>query len=193
MSVFHKLVPGQKIPGDWFDRAIPQNIDVGDNCKINSAHSFINYFSTLPTGMTVGEGCVFYQTSFAVEEKGYLKIGSECYIANASLVVSEKIEIGNRVFIAGGVTIVDSNFHPLDPAQRLLDIQAISPGGDRSKRPPITSHPVLIEDDVWIGYNATIMSGVTIGKGAVIQPGAVVLKSVEPYQTVAGNPAAQIV
>ena len=189
MSVFHEIIPGQKIPGDWFNRAIPGNIQVGENCKINSAHSFINYYSVLPIGMSVGHGCVFYQTSFAVEEQGFLKIGSDCFIANASLVIAQQITIGNRVFIAGGVTIVDSNFHPLDPALRLIDVIANSPGGDKTKRPPVKPSPVTIEDDVWIGFNATIMSGVTIGKGAVIQPGAVVLKSVQPNQTVAGNPA----
>jgi acetyltransferase-like isoleucine patch superfamily enzyme len=49
--------------------------------------------------------------------------------------------------------------------------------------------PVIIEDDVWIGFNATILKGVTIGKGSIIQPGAVVLKSVPAGAIVSGNPA----
>ena len=48
---------------------------------------------------------------------------------------------------------------------------------------------VVIEDDVWIGYNATILKGVRIGKGAIIAPGAVVTHDVPPGATVAGNPA----
>jgi maltose O-acetyltransferase len=51
------------------------------------------------------------------------------------------------------------------------------------------SAPVIIEDDVWIGFNATILKGVTIGKGAVIQPGSVVLKDVPAGAVVSGNPA----
>ena len=47
----------------------------------------------------------------------------------------------------------------------------------------------MLEDDVWIGNNAMILSGVTIGQGAVVAGGAVVTKDVEPYAIVAGNPA----
>lgn len=48
---------------------------------------------------------------------------------------------------------------------------------------------IVIEDDVWIGYGATIMSGVSIGQGAVIAAGAVVTKDVPPYAVVGGVPA----
>lgn len=48
---------------------------------------------------------------------------------------------------------------------------------------------VIIGNDVWIGYNATIMGGVTIGDGAIIASGALVTSDVEPYSIVAGQPA----
>ena len=48
---------------------------------------------------------------------------------------------------------------------------------------------IVVEDDVWIGYRATIISGVHIGKGAVIAAGAIVTKDVPPYAIVAGVPA----
>jgi acetyltransferase-like isoleucine patch superfamily enzyme len=72
--------------------------------------------------------------------------------------------IGNRVFIAGGVTIADSDFHPMDPAARLADTIALSPIGNSKNRPVITSKPVIIEDDVWIGFNATILKGYVLEK-----------------------------
>ena len=49
--------------------------------------------------------------------------------------------------------------------------------------------PIVVEDDVWIGYGVTILSGVKIGKGAVLAAGAVITKDVEPYSIVGGNPA----
>ncbi len=51
------------------------------------------------------------------------------------------------------------------------------------------SKPVIIEDDVWIGFNATVLKGVRIGAGAVIQPGALVTEDVPAGITVSGNPA----
>lgn len=49
--------------------------------------------------------------------------------------------------------------------------------------------PVVIEDDVWIGANVTILKGVTIGRGSVVAAGAVVTKSFPPYSVIAGVPA----
>jgi len=50
----------------------------------------------------------------------------------------------------------------------------------------------VIEDDVWIGFNATILKGVRIGAGSIINPGAVVINDVAPGIIVAGNPANSI-
>jgi acetyltransferase-like isoleucine patch superfamily enzyme len=52
--------------------------------------------------------------------------------------------------------------------------------------------PITIEDDVWIGVNAVILKGVTIGKGAIIGAGAVVTKFVPPYEIWGGIPAKKI-
>lgn len=51
---------------------------------------------------------------------------------------------------------------------------------------------IVIEDDVWIGYGATILSGVLVGRGAIIAAGAVVVNNVEPYSIVGGVPARKI-
>ena len=53
----------------------------------------------------------------------------------------------------------------------------------------VTKGPIIVEDDVWIGFGATILSGVHIGKGAVIAAGAMVVKDVPPYGIVGGVPA----
>lgn len=51
---------------------------------------------------------------------------------------------------------------------------------------------IIIGNDVWIGYNATIMAGVTIGDGAIIAANSTVVKDVAPYSIVGGNPAFEI-
>lgn len=186
---FHPLVPGTAIPGDWFPGRIPANIVVGEGTVVDSSFCFKHFFSTQPIGLTVGRNVTFWRTSIAPDEAATIEIGDDCYLANASLVASARITLGHRVFVAGGVTIADADFHPLAPAARLADTIALSPRGDRHHRPPLVARPVVIEDDVWIGWNAAVLKGVRIGAGAVIEPGAVVTRDVPPGVVVAGNPA----
>ena len=188
-ELLYPLLPGEKIPNDWYPGVIPDNIKVGHNTLVESTFSFKHFFSSLPIALLAGNNVTLWRTAISTEENGLIEIGDECYIANASLVCSERITIGSRVFIAGGVTIADSDFHPLDPALRLADTIALSPIGNSKNRPPMRSKPIIIEDDVWIGFNATILKGVRIGAGAVVQPGALVTDDVPSGVTVAGNPA----
>jgi acetyltransferase-like isoleucine patch superfamily enzyme len=186
---FSPLIPGSKIINDWYPGTIPTNIICGENSVIDSSFCFKHFFSNLLSGLKVGSNVTIWRASLAAEENGFIEIGDYSYITNASLVCSERISIGERVFVAGGVTIVDSDFHPIAPAARLADTIALSTIGKRSIRPKIKAMPVTIKDDVWIGFNATILKGVTIGEGAIISPGSLVIEDVAPGVTVAGNPA----
>ncbi len=90
---------------------------------------------------------------------------------------SQKIRIGNNVNIGANTSIVDSDFHPIDPSLR------------RTQPQQANSFPIVIEDDVFIGMNCLILKGVTIGKGTVIGAGSVVSKNLPPFSIAAGNPA----
>jgi|SRR6516165_9362396 len=189
----HLLAPGKRIEGDWFGGSVPENIVAGENTRIDSSACFRPYRAKGPVGLRTGANVTLWGTALAPAEDATIEIGDDSWIANAVLACRVRIKIGNRVFIAGGVTITDSDFHPLSPAARLMDTVAISPAGDRSRRPPIDARPVEIEDDVWIGINATILKGVRISAGAVIAPGAVVTANVPAGCRVAGNPARIVV
>jgi acetyltransferase-like isoleucine patch superfamily enzyme len=186
---FFPLVPGTTIPGDWFPGRIPANVIAGDNVVIDSSFCFKHYYATNPVGLRIGSHVTLWRTALSVEPDGILEIGDYCYLANAALVCSSRITLGSYVLVAGGVTIADSDFHPLTPAARLADTIALSPVGERLSRPTVESRAVVIEDNVWIGYNATILKGVRVGTGAVIAPGSLVLRDVPSGAYVAGNPA----
>jgi acetyltransferase-like isoleucine patch superfamily enzyme len=188
-QIFQPLRPGIQLEHDWCNFPVPVNMIVGENTVIDSSSAFKKFFSKKETGLRLGSHITLQSSALATEENGYIEIGDYCYLSGATLVATVSITIGKYVYIAGGVTIVDSDFHPLDPAERLRDTVIISPTGRKINRPAFESAPVIIEDDVWIGYNATILKGVKIGAGSIIQPGAVVLKSVPPGSVVYGNPA----
>jgi acetyltransferase-like isoleucine patch superfamily enzyme len=99
------------------------------------------------------------------------------------------MRIGSYVVIGWNATIADTDFHPADPAERIADAIACSPLGGGRPRPEIARLPVVIEDDVWIGPNATILKGVRLGAGSFIEAGALITRDVPPRSRVIGNPA----
>lgn len=87
--------------------------------------------------------------------------------------------IGNHVNLAQGITVTALN-HNFEDKTKRIDEQGI------------TTKPVIIGDDVWIGANAVILPGVTIGKHCVVAAGAVVTKDVPDNTIVGGVPAKEI-
>jgi acetyltransferase-like isoleucine patch superfamily enzyme len=101
--------------------------------------------------------------------------GPNSFTAGNNLIIcKDKVEIGARAQIAWGVTVTDHDFH------KTYDLE-----GNQQ----LETAPVKIGDDVWIGANATILKGVTVGDRAVIASGAMVTKDVPSESLVGGNPA----
>lgn len=111
------------------------------------------------------------------EAGSLLEVGDHFAMTGGAICVADKVTIGNRVAVGANCTIVDTDFHPLDPRARRQHPQ-------EAKTAPIT-----IEDDVFIGMHCMILKGVTIGCSSVVGAGSVVTKSVPPSVIVAGNPA----
>ena len=109
-----------------------------------------------------------------------LTIGNNTFIGhNVTFSIAREISLGNHCYIAGGVNIADNDGHPLDFKKR------------RDNFPPEKDSvkPVRIGNDVWVGRNAFILKGVTIGDRSVIGAGAVITTDIPPDSIVAGNPA----
>ena len=99
-----------------------------------------------------------------------------------------RLTIGKYCSIAEGVTIILGGGHRVDwvttyPLSVFFDELGSCEGH------PLTKGDLEIGHDVWVGYGATILSGIHIGDGAVIAARAVVTRDVPPYAIVAGNPA----
>ena len=109
---------------------------------------------------------------FNIHTHGLAVINYNCVILDTS-----PVHIGAGTFIAPGVCLSCAG-HSIDPRQRS---QGIS-----------TSRPITLEEDVWIGANAVICGGVTIGKGSVIGAGSVVTRDIPAGVVAAGSPCRPI-
>lgn len=170
----------------------PDNVQAGANTVIWGEHAFKRFRSKQTPGLLLGAECTMDGVQFAVGERGRIEIGDYCYFTNAVLLCERSLQIGNYVVIGWNTTIADTDFHPLEPALRIADAVACSPLGAGRPRPPVAERAVIIEDDVWIGPNATILKGVRIGAGSFIEPGSLITRDVPPRSRVAGNPATVI-
>ena len=103
----------------------------------------------------------------------------------------DKLIIGKFCMIASGAKFIMNGANHLSNAISSYPFAVFGNGWEKAmegKSYPMKGDTV-IGNDVWIGFNATIMAGITIGDGAIIATNATVTKDVEPYSIVGGNPA----
>ena len=108
--------------------------------------------------------------------------------------VGDKLIIGKFCMIASDVKFIMNGANHLTDSLSTYPFSIFGNGWEKAmegKTFPQKGN-ITIGNDVWIGYNATIMAGVTIGDGAIIATNATVVKDVEPYSIVGGNPAKEI-
>lgn len=106
---------------------------------------------------------------------GDVMIGNHTRIGLHNTIIGP-VTIGNHVNLAQGITVTALN-HNFSDTEKRIDEQGVN------------TTPVVIGDDIWIGANAVILPGVTIGSHSVVAAGSVVTKDVPPHSLVAGVPA----
>lgn len=115
-----------------------------------------------------------------------ISIGRGVYIGK-NVLVECNAEIGDYVLMANRVSLIgrhDHDFRCVGVPVRFAPWIGCSDAPARYR-----TEKVVIEADVWIGFGATLLSGVTVGRGAIVAAGALVTRDVPPYAIVAGNPA----
>jgi acetyltransferase-like isoleucine patch superfamily enzyme len=124
---------------------------------------------------TIGDGTIIEDFSTINNGLGDVIIGSRAIVGIGNVVIGP-VNIGNNVIFAQHVGILAMNHGYKDLQVPIRDQKC-------------TSALITIEDDCWIGSNAIVTSGVTIGKHSIIAAGSVVTKDVPPYSIAGGNPA----
>jgi galactoside O-acetyltransferase len=184
-----------------FFKRYPTNsaMQVGAGTILAPTFSFENRGDRNTVRLTIGEKCYLAGGIILERATGNVNIGNDTYIGSGTtLICASNIQVGSGVLMAWGITIVDHDSHSTRWQERAEDVArwrtgivhgGIARAAERKNWEVVPTAPVSIGDKAWIGFNAIILKGVTIGEGAIIAAGAVVTKDVPPYSIAAGNPA----
>jgi len=187
-----------KIPRYFIDiyvRFVLQRIWQMDGCQLGKKIIWLGIpilVISPESTIEIGDGCLMCsrssQTALGVNHSIILRtlrpgakliIGNGVRMSGTIICAAKYIRVGDRCVFGANVTIVDTDFHSLDPVIR-------SSADDAN----LSSHnSIEIGDDVFIGSGSTLLKGVHIGKGAIVGAASVVTKSIPEYSIFAGNPA----
>lgn len=172
----HSFNMGKRAETAWF-RLL--GADIGVNTFVHRCRM------TWPHQVKIGPNCVL-ESYISFKFDGIYKPGPSIVIEENTFIgtgvefnIRKSIRIGSSGLIASGCRFIDGDhcFKDLDVPMR---------------NQAHTDLGIVIEDDVWVGANAVVLKGVTIGQGAIIAAGAVVNRSVPPFEIWGGVPAKQI-
>ena len=137
-------------------------IRVGNNCRFNSAKRSVQ--------MGLLKPCTFLTLTRNAE----IIFGDCSGASGVTIAAADKIQIGNNVIIGANCNIIDNDFHNTNPSRRVEN--------------DFAARPIIIEDDVFIGFNCFILKGVTIGRNSVIGANSVVISNIPSDSIAMGNP-----
>lgn len=195
MSIIYKI--RNRVLKLWWDKTIPYRlrfigVEVEEGCHFYGM-PIINMASRsrikICKGATICSDARF--TSLGVSHPTVLRtltegaeivIGSDSGVSGGSISAAVSVSIGKQCLVGADVTIADTDFHSLNPNGRRFE-------SDYSK---ITSKPVSISNNVFIGCHSIILKGVTIEENSVVGAGSVVTKNIPTNTIFAGNPAKKI-
>ena len=180
----------RKLPWDWFPGSIPHNVVVDKTAYIETTFSFSFFRSGLPGGVEVGRGASTYLGAmFDVGPRGRVKLGQYALVHGARIICDSEIVIGDYALISWNVVLMDTYRVPFDSQARRRELERVPGRPVRLAQAEVPARPICIQRNVWIGFEACVLPGVTIGEGSVVGARSVVAEDVPPFTMVAGNPA----
>ena len=154
-----------------------RQIWIGNDVLIKRNCEFLPAVKSLDRAIVIGDHSEIHEDCVLRTFGGFIHLGEKCSLNRSGYVWGGGgVKIGNMVRIGPRVNMMTNN-HMWDDKSRAIMDQGAAFG------------KIVIEDDVWIGANVTILPGVTIGQGSVVGAGAVVTKDITAFSVVAGVPA----
>ncbi len=183
---------GQRfIENDWFEKPIPDNVFLDETSYPDTAYSFTTFFSEKPVGLTLGYGSGNYGHSiFTTGKNGVIDIGKFVVLQCTRIIANRSVTIMDHCMLSWGSVITDSwmNSASCDTTVRRSMLKKAAESNNRHIE-FIDPTPVVLEENVWVGFEAVILPGVRIGRGAVIGCKTIISEDVPEYAVVVGNPS----
>ena len=180
----------QTLPWDWYPGTIPDGVEIDGTAYVETSFSFLLYRSTRRPGVVYGRGASSYLgTMFDVGPRGRVTLGEYALVHGARIVCDDEIVIGHHALISWNVVLMDTYRFSADPEVRRRELSAVPSELPRILRGAGRSRRIEIGPNVWIGFDAVVLPGVSVGEGAVVGAKSVVTADVPPFSVVAGNPA----
>lgn len=176
---------------DWYDGGIPGNVEVGEDVYLDSSHCFAAFHSERRPGLVLGEASgVYDRTALVLGPKARVTVGPYTCLNASYLIASRRITIGSHCLLAWGAVITDTwPTEAVGVEERRAALEAAAGSRHRIPPPVVEPRPVTLEDNVWVGFDAVILPGVTLGRGCLIGCKTIVEEDVPPYAVVVGDPA----
>ena len=181
---------GRTLPWDWYPGTIPDNVQVAPTAYIETTFSFYLLRSERPDAVTYGEGASSYLgTMFDIGPRGRVTLGNYTLVNGARIICESAVTIDDYALVSWNVLIMDCYRVPTDPDQRRALVRRVPALQPRRFDDDGQARPIHVGRGAWLGFNSSLLPGVTVGEGAVVGAHSVVGADVEPFTIVAGNPA----
>lgn len=178
------------IENDWFDKPLPVNIFLDEMSYPDTSYSFTTFYSEKPIGFKLGFASGNYGHGVLTTGTiGEISVGKFVVLQCTHIIANQSVIINDHCMFSWGSVITDSwiDHQSMNPGIRrhMLEKTAVS----ANRHVEFNARPVVVEENVWVGFDAIVMPGVTIGRGAVIGCKTLVTMDVPAYAVVIGNPS----
>lgn len=179
----------RKLAHDWFTGSIPDNVIFDSSNYIDSSYSFRRFHSEMESALVLGHGASIYtNATLDFGPKARARIGAYALLNGTKIICDDEIVIGDYCLISWNVVLMDSFRAPRESIRRRSYLDAFLRNPNFATSLQDAARPVTIGSNVWIGHDAVVLPGVSVGTGSVIGARAVVDVSLPDYSVAIGNP-----
>lgn len=180
-----------KLEGDWYALGLPENVDMHETSYVASSYGFSMFNADTIDAFKIGRASGCYDNATLITTAAAsISIGEFSIIQGSFFYCHKSITVGDHCMISWSAVLLDGWIDEnvsVDGRRQLL----LAASQDKQRKLSITNkpEPIMIGNNVWIGFGSVIMPGITIGRGSIIGCKSYIVQDVPEYAIVTGNPA----